>query len=195
MSKKRRSIIKKITPKTLLERKIRNANERLTSLKKAGFGTDTWAAKKLTEKLTTTKVNFIDKKTGKIKINGNINRSQKRVLERSINNFMRSETSTPEGIEDVRTRTIKSLAQNLGSPERPMSYEDAETYYNMFGDNDFTFFSDKYGASEVWALLETSIEEEDDLPTFLIRFQAHLTDINDDDLLEKATRLYEHYVI
>ena len=194
MSRKRRQVVKSITPKTILARQVSRANVRLRRLKKAGFS-NTWASGKLFDRLTTDKVNFINKKTGKIVLPSNITKSQKRLLEKTITNFMKSETSTPEGIESVRTRTIKSLAKTLGEPEKPMSYKEAETYYNMFGDNDFTFFSDRYQASEVWALLETSIEENDSLVSFLERFQVHLTEINDDDLLERATRLYERYVI
>lgn len=194
MSKKRRAVVKSMTPRKLLDRQVSRANVRLTKLKKAGFS-NTWASRKLYDRLTTNKVNVINKKTGKIELPKNINKAQKRLIEKSVYNFMRSETSTPRGIEEVRQKTIKSLAKTLGEPEKPMSYEDAETYYNMFGDNDFTFFSDRYGASDIWALIETSIEMNDSLTDFLERFQVHLTEINDDDLLERATRLYEKYII
>ena len=164
-------------------------------LKRAGFKSGTWASRKLIDRLSGDLLKVVDEKTGKIDIKSHLKASQRRMINKVLDNFLKSETSTPKGINDVRERTIKSLAKTMGDPEKPMSYEDAETLYNMLGDKDFTFFSDKYTASEVWALIETAIEENDSQVDFLMRFQVHLTEINDDDLLERATRLYEKFVI
>lgn len=194
MSRKRRAVVKKLTPTKLFERRISETNKRLKSLNKAGFKSGTWASKKLIDRLSSGKVNVIDKK-GKVSLKGGIKKSQRKLIDKAITNFLRSETSTPTGIESVRERTIKSLAKTMGDYDKPLSYDDAETLYNMLGDKDFNFFSDKYTASEVWALIETSIEENDSESDFLVRFGVHLTEINDDDLLEKASRLYEKFVI
>ena len=198
MSSKRRRVIKQRTPTTVLESKVNKANLRLKQLEKAGFK-DSWASRKLYDYLSGGKLNIITKKTNRINIkNKKLTKVQRRLIDKRITNFMRSETSTPAGIENVRQRTIKTLQHTLSGEIGELSYEEAEAYYNMLGDSDFRDLAELVGASEMWIMISDATDYGDSATTFLTRVNANLgsmIDINDDDMKEKLLRVYDKYVV
>ena len=191
---RRRQAIKKRSPNTLLEAKVKQANLMLRNLKKGGIKEGTWASRKLYDRLSGGKINVINKKKGQIVIKGGLNKTQKKIISKAITNFMMSDTATIKGIEDVRTRTIKQLRATLSDVDRQLTYDEAEAYYRMFENKDFTYFSDKFGASDMWALIDDAIEQNDDETTFLIRMGTIIDDVNDDDVKDRLLSIYEKYV-
>lgn len=198
---RKRSITKKLSNKETsrnLEKETRKlvskANARLDSLQRR-FKSGTWASKKLANRLSSNKLNMWTKK-GKIKIGKNLTRTQLMGLNKAINQFLNSRTSTKKGISDVRERTIETLRGTLSTEDKELTYDEAETYYEMFGDNDFDSLADKIPSSALQNIIIDAIDEDDTQNEFIRRLEDYSgLSMNDLDIREKAIRLYEKYVL
>ena len=174
-------------------RSVEKANKRLKGLKNAGY-TGTWSSKKLINRLDNKKLDAWDKR-GKIKVNKQMTNTQLKAVQKASDQFLKSKTSTPKGIKDVKSATIKSLQATLSDEQRgKVTEEDAEFYYDMFGSDDFNYFADKIGASTLWTLIDESIEKLDSEESWLKKLSNYIT-LNDLDMRERAIRLYEKYII
>ena len=198
---RKRSITKKLSNKETsrnLEKETRKlvskANAKLDSLQRR-FKSGTWASKKLANRLSSNKLNMWSKK-GKIKTGKNLTKIQLIGLNKAINQFLNSKTSTKRGISDVRERTIETLRGTLSTEDKELTYEEAETYYEMFGDNDFDSLADKIPSSALQNIIIDAIDEDDTQNEFIRRLEDYSgLSMNDLDLREKAIRLYEKYVL
>lgn len=172
---------------------VEKANKRLKGLKNAGYK-GTWASKKLINRIDTKTLKAWDK-TGKIKINKNLNNTQLKAIQKATDQFLKSKTSTLKGIRDTESATIKSIQATLSDEKRGLvSKEDAEFYYDMFGNDDFNYFADKIGASTLWMLIDEAIENNDSEDDWLSRLGRYIT-LEDLDIRERAVRLYNKYII
>lgn len=172
---------------------VNKANARLDSLQRR-FKSGTWATKKLSNRLSQNKIKMW--KNGKIKLPKNPTKTQLRAVNKAINQFMLSKTSTKKGIKSVRETTIESLQASLSTEDKEMSYEDAESFYEMFGDNDFNYIRDYVPASTLQACIEDAIEEGDSENDFIKRLEDYSdVSFNDLDLRDRARSLYEKYVL
>lgn len=173
---------------------VNKANARLDSLQRR-YRSGTWATKKLANRLSSNKMKMWSK-NGKIKIGKNLTKSQMIGLNKAINQFLSSATSTKKGIKSVREKTIESLRGTLSDDIEEMSYEDAEKFYEMFGNNDFQTLADKIGSSALQACIEDAIESGDSEQDFIKRLEWYGgVSMNDLDMREAAQRLYEKYVL
>lgn len=195
---RKRSITKKLSNKETsrnLEKETRKlvskANARLDSLQRR-FKSGTWASKKLANRLSSNKLNMWTKK-GKIKIGKNPTKAQLIGLNKAINQFLNSQTSTKKGISSWKKNQIESIKLNR-SDDPDFTEEDAEDFFEMFGDNDFDFFASKIGASALQEIIYDAMRENDSEDEFIARLSLYI-EINDLDIREKAIRLYEKYVL
>lgn len=184
-------------PKVDLEKQTRKlvskANARLDSLQR-GYKSGTWASKKLANRLSQNKIDMW--KNGKIKLGKNPTKTQLTAVNKAINQFLKSKTSTKKGIKSVRESTIESLRGTLSTEDKEMSYEDTEMFYEMFGDNDFDFVRDFVPASTLQDVIEDAIEESDSENSFIKRLEAYSdVSFNDLDLRDRVKNLYEKYVL
>ena len=172
---------------------VNKANARLESLERR-FRSGTWASKKLANRLSQNKVDMW--KNGKIKLPKNPTKTQLRAVNKATSQFLASKTSTKKGIKSVRESTIESLRGTLSTEVNEMSYDDAEKFYEMFGDNDFNFFRSYIPASAIQACIEDAIEENDSEDGFIKKLED-ISDVsfNDLDMRDVAKRLYEKYVL
>ena len=174
---------------------VKQANARLDTLQRR-YKKGTWASKRLQNKLATNVIKGWNPKSGKIKIPKNANRTQLRAINKAVVNFLNSKTSTKTGIKEVRERTIESLKGTLSTDLEEITTEEAETLYNMFGDNDFQEISNKIGASTLQACIEDAIENNDDENTFIQRLGWYSsTEFNDVDIRNAAISIYNKYVL
>ena len=179
----------------LVKKNVNKVNSRLASLERGGFKAGTWASKKLVSRLDSKILKSYNKKTRRVKLNKNLSMAQLRTVNKSLTNFLGSETSRKSGIKSVRKRTIESLQKTLSDVDNELSYEDAEALYDMLGDNDFSTLVDKIGASAMWALVDDAIDANDSLAEFQIRMGIYLDNVKfDDDMYERISRLYDKYV-
>lgn len=182
-------------PKGDLEKETRKlvskANARLDSLQRR-YKSGTWASKKLANRLSSNKLNMWTKK-GKIKTGKNLTKTQLIGLNKAINQFLNSQTSTKKGISTWKKNQVESIKLNR-SDDPDFTEEDAEDFFEMFGDNDFDFFASKIGASTLQEIIYDAMRENDSEDEFVARLSLYI-EINDLDIREKAIRLYEKYVL
>ena len=178
-----------------LERETRKlvskANARLDSLQRR-YRSGTWASKKLANRLSSNKMRMWTKK-GKIKIGKNPTKAQMIGLNKAINQFLQSQTSTKRGIQEVKRKQIESIRLRRSVEDDEFTEEDAEDFFDMFGDNDFAYFADKIGASKLQEIIYDAIRANDSEDDFLDRLELYIK-LNDLDIREKAIRLYNKYV-
>ena len=97
---------------------------------------------------------------------------------------------------DTREKTIETLRGTLSDEVEEMSYEDAEKFYEMFGNSDFQTLADKIGSSALQACIEDAIESGDSEQDFIKRLEWYGgVSVNDLDMREAAQILYEKYVL
>ena len=170
---------------------VSKANARLDSLQRR-YKSGTWASKKLANRLSSNKLNMWTKK-GKIKTGKNLTKAQLIGLNKAINQFLNSQTSTKKGISTWKKNQVESIKLNR-SDDLDFTEEDAEDFFEMFGDNDFDFFASKIGASALQEIIYDAMRENDSEDEFVARLSLYI-EINDLDIREKAIRLYEKYVL
>lgn len=171
---------------------VKQANARLTRLNKAGYSTGTWSSKKLNTRLQTAKIGAWHR--GRIKVKESMSETQLKAIQKATKQFLNSKTSTYKGINKVKKNTIKSLASTLSDEDRgKVNEEDAEFYYDMLGEDDFDYFADKIGASTLWILIDEANEQGDSQEGWLDRLSRYIT-LNDEDVRNRAIRLYDKYI-
>ena len=131
------------------EKLAREVNSRLSSLSRH-FKTPTYATKKLKRRLSTNLYKSWSIKSGRVKVKKNANETQLIYINKTLNNFLNSKTSTFKGIQDIKRKTIEKFKTSLGhekyDEEKEESYieelteEEAEQFFEMFGDDDFKYF-------------------------------------------------------
>ena len=198
---RKKSLTKKLSTRTdtqRLERETRKlvnkANARLDSLQRR-YRSGTWATKKLSNRLSSNKMRMWSR-GGKIKLGKNPTKQQLLAVNKAVNQFLESQTSTKKGISKTRQKTIESLRSSLSTEDKELSYEDAEKFYEMFGEDNFSNIADKIGASALQAVIEDAIEENDSSNDFIKRIEMYAgLSMNDLDIRESASKLYEKYVL
>lgn len=171
----------------------KRANQRLVRLERA-FGKDTWASRKLKNRLDTEPAQAWTEK-GRVRVNKSMTITQLRAAIKATKQFLNSQTSTVAGIKKVREKQIKNISKALGTEEVDLTYEEAETLYTMFEDTDFTFFVPRYlTASEFWGEIENAKEQNSDLNDFTNSIRKYIEFGNDLDMLVRIRAIYEKYV-
>lgn len=175
------------------KKNVQKANERLKSLSKR-YDKGTWASTKLANRLDSSTLRVW--KNGRIKLRDNLNTTQLRAVNKATQQFLKSSTSTKTGV-NKRIESVKGgIKELLSEPGRDITNEDAEFFYDMFEDNDFTTLTDQDYTSDVWTCIDDSIEKNDTEDSFLQRLEMYAS-VNMQDLnkREMAKRLYEKYVL
>lgn len=187
-------------PKLSLEsdtrRLINQANARLNTLERR-FRSGTWASKRLRNKLSSYKLR-VWTSSNRIKLKSNLTNTQLLAINKAVNNFLNSKTSTKKGIAEVREKQIESIKERLQVDDdkaQEMTYEEAEFFYDMFGDNDFDRLAEKIGASALQAAIEDAIEADDSEDYFIQRLEWYGgVEMQDLELRAMAIRVYDKYV-
>lgn len=178
-----------------LKKLAKRANQRIVRLERE-FGKDKWAIKNLRDRLETQKLNAWTK-TGRIKYNKSMSITELRSVTKATKQFLNSQTSTKRGIKQVRKKQIESLRISLSTDEKEFTFEEAETFYRLFEDTDYTFFIRKYdiSASAFNDLIQEAKEYNNTFDDFLENLEIYITIGNDKELLTRAQAIYEKYVI
>lgn len=171
---------------------VSKANARLDSLQRR-YKSGTYASKKLANRLNTTQLKAWTK-GGKIKIKKNATKTQLTAINKAVNQFLKSATSTKKGISHFKKVQIKNIKLRRSIEDKDFTEEDAEDFFDMFGDNDFDFFASKIGASTLQEIIYDAIKNNDSEDDFISRLELYI-EINDLDIREKAIRLYNKYVL
>ena len=177
-----------------LKKLAKRANQRIVRLERE-FGKDKWAVKNLRDRLDTQKLNAWTK-TGRIKYNKSMTITELRAVIKATKQFLNSQTSTKRGIKQVRKKQIESLRISLSTDEKEFTFEEAETFYRLFEDTDYTFFIRKYDipASAFNDIIQEAKEYNNTFDDFLENLEIYITIGNDKELLTRAQAIYEKYV-
>lgn len=171
---------------------VSKANARLDSLQRR-YKSGTYASKKLANRLNTTQLKAWSK-GGKIKIKKNATKTQLTAINKAVNQFLKSSTSTKKGISMFKKSQIENIKLRRSIEDEDFTEEDAENFFDMFGDNDFDYFSSKIGASTLQEIIYDSIKNDDSEDDFISRLNLYI-ETNDLDIKEKAISLYSKYVL
>lgn len=178
---------------------VNKANKRLRSLQKEGYY-NSYASKKLFTRLDIKHLDVLDRtKKGshvsRIKLNNRLTNTDLIAIQKATKQFLISKTSTVKGIRNVESNVKESIYQNLKlNQDTEITKEDIEDFYSMLSDNDFDYFSEKIGASALWYLIEDAKEKDADENEFITMLNQYIT-VSDEDVRNKAIRLYNKYVI
>lgn len=163
-------------------------------VKRVSYDNGTWASKKLINRLETSTLDAWS--NGRVVIRENMTITQLRAVQKATSQFMVSKTSTLKGIESVKETTKASLKATLSDDDiGSLSDSEVETMYNMLSDKDFSFLSDKVGASTAWALIEDAKEHNDTEQGWINRLNRYAFEINDVDIRNKAVAIYNKYIV
>lgn len=175
-----------------LKKLSKRANQRIVRLERE-FGKDTWATKKLRDRLATEPLQAWTK-TGRVKVNKSMTITQMKATIKATQQFLNSKTSTKRGIKQVRKTTIKNLAKSLGTEEEDLSNDEAETLYNMLSDDYVSDILKYIPASDFWVLIEDAKEQGDTQEDFISRISDYIDFGNDVDMRNKLIMIFEKYV-
>lgn len=175
-----------------LQKLAKRANQRIVRLERA-FGKDKWATKKLRDKLEIEPLQAWTK-SGRIKVNKNMDITQLQATIKATKQFLNSKVSTVRGVKKVRESTIKNIAQNLGIDGEKLSYDEAQTLYYLLDVDYMPDILSKIPASKLWVIIAESIENNDTETQWLERISDYIDFGNDMDMKIKLIRLYEDYI-
>lgn len=175
-----------------LKKLSKRANQRLVRLERE-FGKDTWASKKLRNRLESEMVQAWTT-SGRVKVNKSMSITQMRAVIKATEQFLVSKTSTVSGVKKVRKTTISGLAKSLGTEEHKLTNEEAETLYDMLSDDYVSDMLKYIPASEFWSLIQDAKEQHDSEQQFINRIKDYIDFGNDKDMVIKLTAIYIKYV-
>lgn len=163
-------------------------------VKRVSYESGTWASKKLINRLETSILDAWS--NGKVKIRENMTITQLRAVQKATSQFLSSKTSTLKGIQSVKESTKASLKATLSDEDLgELTDSEVETMYNMLSDTDFSFLSDKVGASTAWSLIEDAKDNNDTEKGWINRLNRYAFEINDVDMKAKALAIYNKYIV
>lgn len=163
-------------------------------VKRVSYESGTWASKKLIDRLETSTLDAWS--NGRVKIRENMTITQLRAVQKATSQFMTSKTSTLKGIQSVKESTKASLKATLSDEDLgELTDSEVETMYNMLSDTDFSFLSDKVGASTAWSLIEDAKDNNDTEKGWINRLNRYAFEINDVDMKAKALAIYNKYIV
>lgn len=204
MAKRQRQAIKKRATRYLqkdekqellkeVDKQVKEANERLKSLSRR-YKTGTWASKKLINRLDTNTIKAFNKQKNMIKYNKNMTITQLKAIQKAINQFMVSKTSTKKGIKQVSKQTKESIKKELSLDGKKISEKEVESFYDMLSDNDFNYLSEKIASSDLWAFIQDAKDYNYSEKRFVNLLNDYVDYGNDVQMKESAIALYNKYV-
>ena len=163
-------------------------------VKRVSYERGTWASKKLINRLETSTLDAWS--GGKVKISKDMTITQFKAVQKATSQFMTSKTSTLKGIQSVKESTKASLKATLSDEDlKEITEDEVETMYNMLSDTDFSFLSDKVGASTAWSLIEYAKESNATETEWINILNRYAFEINDVDMKAKALAIYNKYIM
>lgn len=176
-----------------MQQASRLANQRLDRINRI-YGQETWASKQLVAKLKSAKIDGLTT-SGKIKISKNMKIGQMRQMTSIVEDFLHDKTSTLTGIKLQKKKIIEGMQQALSQEKIPLTDADAELLFQMLSDKEtFRQFSDRYGASDVWAIMQEAKNRHIDNEEDFERLLGQIADYPDLETRASARKLFRKYL-
>lgn len=177
---------------TELKKLVKRANQRLVRLERS-FGINTWAFKKLMNRLSAEPI-LAWSKNNRILLNKSMNITKMKAILKATNQFLNSKTSTVRGIKKIKKTTIKSIATSIGIDDEELSFEEAESLYNIFEDKDTLQLVNYIGASETRDFIQEAKEVNMSENEFLKTIELYLNYGNDKEMLQTIKNVYNKFI-
>ena len=133
--------------------------------------------------------------TEKIKITKNMKIGQMRQMTTIIEDFLHDDTSKIRGIKKQKKKIIEGMQQALSEEKIPLTDADAELLFQMLSDREtFRQFSDKYGASEVWSIMQEAKNKHVDKEEDFERLLGQIAKYPDLETRASARKLFRKYL-
>ena len=176
-----------------MQQASRLANQRLDRINRI-YGQETWASKQLVAKLKSAKIDGLTT-SGKIKISKNMKIGQMRQMTSIVEDFLHDKTSTLTGIKLQKKKIIEGMQQALSQEKIPLTDADAELLFQMLSDKEtFRQFADRYGASDVWAIMQEAKNRHIDNEEDFERLLGQIADYPDLETRASARKLFRKYL-
>lgn len=186
----------KYNPKTKrFERKgsyyITNKNGKRTKVKTVDirrYPSGTWATKKLNDRIS----DYLH--DGEIKINKDMSIQELRLINKAVNNFLSSKTSTIKGIMEIEKQTKQNISNIVTDfDEDELTNDEVNTLYDFFNDPDFQDVTQYIPPSDLYILLMDSKRNNDSPEAFLRKIEMYIDKdslYSDSDMKDKLIRIY-----
>lgn len=168
-----------------LVKNVRIANQRIQKIQNR-YGEDSWAINELYNKINNKFVKAVSGKTGGIKLDKSMSDIQLKMIDKATKEFLESKTSTLRGVKSTIKNTKQSLKATFGDNANEITDKEVNFLYDLVEDKNKRDITENIGASEVWAKLIQTKEENLKLSEFRDLFK----DVDNVDLREKDTREY-----
>lgn len=150
----------KTNPKAGISIKLSKVNKRVSSLRKSGrYGT--YASKRL-NKFVTSNPNLRYKKNGQITLDfKNLKfASEYRQMTKQFQEFLNDPTSTNAGIKSIQEKINEGVRKRFSQyTTKEFTEEDLEDFYELTHNEDFRYFADKIGDSEMYVILVDYVKD------------------------------------
>lgn len=159
--------------------------------KRVKYSSDSWASKKLQEKLSTVK-GFNLKS---YKLPRQVSTTDLKAINKALSNFLKSKTSTIKGIKSVEESTKKGI-KDLVSDIDNLDNKDIETLYSFFNDKDFNYITQYIDPSELQVLLAETKADGGTTDDFLRKIENYIYSdslYQDEDLVNALERVYNKF--
>lgn len=156
----------------------------------------TYSTKKMLKQIQKEgKINYKRDRQEKIKVDvDKLSASQLRYYQKVFESFLKSKTSSPIGLKEVRTKTRESLKDTLGQiSDKEISDQDVDKFYELVADEDFRYLADKIGDSEMYILIEYAKDNALSEDSFVNLIEQYMT-VNNEDVRNIASDLYNKFV-
>lgn len=173
--------------------KAKMANKNIKKIEQE-FGGDSWAVKKLKDRLENPKYNGWTR-GNRISIAKPKSMEELRARLSAVDKFNQSKTHTVRGIKSVSKRIKETIKEKLGKNEIDITNDEVEALYQAFEDEDVSYLSEKIGKSEFWIETSQAREHKDKYDDFIKRLGHYIEiDGSDDEINEKLERIYNKYI-
>lgn len=152
----------------------------------------TWASKKLVQKLD--KYNMIT--NNKVNVPKGVNKFDLKFISKVLNNFLKSKTSTLEGINEVE-EGVKNTISDIVDDIKGVTNEDIETLYDFYADDDFTYVTQYIDPSDLMVILASVKANNEGLDGFIKRCAEYIDPDSlhvDLDMRQRLTRVYNKFI-
>lgn len=142
-----------------------------------------WAATRLLNYLSSNIINAVTTK-GYIKYNKNLSVGQMNAIIKATNNFLKSKTSTVQGVKEARLKIIESY--RLG---QDLTYKEAEVLYSFFESDDYKLTDEvKYEVQKI-AITVSKQNVSDDY--YLEIVKQYIDYGNDEDMKKELIEIFQ----
>lgn len=186
---------RKPTVNSRLNRVLVQTNIKLRSLENAGMYGQ-YSFKKLLRHIEDiSEISYKKKRRNKFVLKQTPrNMASIRLLLKNFQSFVRSKTSSPIGVKNVREQSRKTLKKTLSNiTDKDITARDADEFYSLFYDDDFNYFAEKIPPSDLYVLIQEAKSGNYSEEDFIKTLERYIMS-NNEEVRIRASRLYHKFV-